>query len=361
MSEVRMRKRLAWSIGVVVVLAATGTGFWLAGDDVDDGPGEVVNSYLAAVRAGDVAAALSLTGWTPDEEYGAFLTAEAVSADWTVDRVAEVDNDGVTARVEVTLESPVTDEATGVFELIADDGSWRLDMPFAEIGFGDIGVDYVEVNGQYEAMTKHSAFQRYLLFPGLHHFYTAENPSVDISAEPRLLLPGGDLTRIDAQIAVSESGVETAQQAVDDYIDECADTDEVYVANCPFSAQATSLDDLLDIEYMNEVRDADWTVEEYPVIDVAYANGRFEVTDVEPGEVGLSATGTERVWDSGKREFYDGDDIDFAIDCRIEARWLEPTVGADGAWTIHHFADFEDEYDWRPGSVMETCGSAAAW
>ncbi|MFD0557427.1 hypothetical protein FB566_2697 [Stackebrandtia endophytica] len=361
MSEGPVNRRLLWSVGAVVVVVAAGAGVWLSTGGDDAAPEDVVERYLSSVRSGDTEDALSLTGWRPEGDVAAFLTPESLSAEWTVGGVVEVDNDGTAARVEATLSSLEAAEVTGVFDLFHTGDSWRLDMPYAEVGLGDVGVDYFEVNGRDQALTTHPAYQRYLLFPGLYRFYADDNSSLDISAEPRLLLPGDDVTRVEAQITVTDTGVESAQLAVDAYIDECARATSAYVESCPFSADPHSLDTLVGVDYMNAIRDVEWEVRTYPVIDVEYSGGRFKVTDAEVGEVELSATGTERIWDSGTREFYDGDDIDFTIDCRIEATWLDLTVGPDGVWTVSHRTDFETERDWRPGLVVETCGAATTY
>lgn len=358
MSEGRINGRLSWSIGAVVVVVVAGVGVWLSTGGDDAGPEDVVARYLSSVRSGDTEEALALTGWRPEGDVASFLIPESLSAEWTVAGIVEIDDDGTTAQVEATLSSPETGDVTGVFDLFHTGDSWRLDMPYAEVGLGDVGVDYFEVNGRHQTLTTHPEYQRYLLFPGLYRFYTDDNPSLDISTEPRLLLPGDDVTRIDAQITVTDAGVESAQLAVDAYIDDCARVTSAYVESCPFSAEARSLEALVGVDYMNAIRDVEWEVRTYPVIDVDYSDGRFGITDVEVGEVELSASGTERIWDSGTREFNDGDDIDFTIDCRIEATWLDLTVGPDGTWTVSHRTDFETEHDWRPGLVVETCGAA---
>lgn len=364
MSKVALLKnnRRLWISGALVAVVAAGLGSWLAFDgEAGDAPEDVVTAYLEAIRAGDVTAAQSLTAWSPDSDSGAFMTDAALDTEWVIDSASEIEGGEDRARVQVTISSPQAGQAEGVFDLIAEADSWRLDMPYVEVGFSDVGLDYLDVNGQRHVPSNHPAYQRYFLFPGLYHFYAADNPAIDIAGEPRLLLPGGDPTRIDAEVAVTEAGMETAQEAVNDYIDECAAAGAADDNGCPFALDGMAVESLIGVEYVNDVRNLEWVVEEYPLIEVRFSDGRFEVIDAEPGEIEVSATATERLWDGQEREFYDGDDIDFTVDCRIEARWLELAVGYDGSWAVRHFADFEDEYDWRPGSVVETCGSAPAW
>ena len=350
----RNRSRLA--VGMVAAIVAGGGLWWATTGDAERPPTEVVAEFLDAVGAGDVERALSHTGWTPDDDSGVFLTPEALDDDWTVDRIVETDRDGGRARVEVTIASSDL-RADGVFELHADADSWRLDRPYAEIGFGESGLGYMDVNGQRHVPESHPADQRYLLLPGLYHFYAADNQVIDVGGEPRLLLPGEGTTWVEAEVVVTEAGREAAQRAVDGYVEDCASTGDVYRNHCPFAVDAVAVDALIGVEYMNDVRNLDWEVTEYPQVDVTYQDGRFRLTDVQPGEIEVSGTGTERLWDSQKRKFYDGEDIDFTLDCRIEARWLELTVEFDGGWSVHHFAQSGQGHDWRPGSVVETCGA----
>ena len=352
---------LRYSVMGVLVFALLLTAGWRwMGNPFANGPEDVVTAYLADVRAGDVEAALAHTGWTPHKKAATFLTPEAIDADWSVDGVVEIEREAGRARVEVTASGDGVESVDGVFDLIADGDSWRLDMPFAEVGFGRLGLGHVMINGQRDVPAGHPMNQRYLLFPGLYHFYGTDNPSIEVDIAPRLLLPGSGTTWIDGDMAVTDAGAASAQAAVNSYVDACV-ADYTGTRSCPFGLDVRTLDELLDVERHSVSGTIEWELEEYPVIEVEYVDGRFEIRDVETGAVELTGTMVERVRDEATREYHDGAAFDFAVDCRIEARWLTAVVDAEGEWTIGHLAEVDDDLDWRPAPATETCGARAAY
>ena len=297
-------------------------------------PDTVVRTYLTAIHNGDVERALSIAGGAPGDESGRFAT-EVGEQDW---RVAALDtrwsDSGSVAEVSVTIDNTDT-TGSGVFRLVRGAHGWHITNPFVRVRFGASPLGFAQLGSSTVDVAPVAEQWDHLLLPGRHDFYTSLPDTVDVTMAPRLLLPGnGTVTIRPDGVTLTEQGEDMARQAVESFVDECAErADRPVVSGCPFSA-ANGLRAWVDDAASDEP--VTWRVVDRPTVSfVSEPDASIAVVDDEVGRVDVS--GTRR---------------SFRVECQIQARWLTLTALADGGFAVRHLAGNLEE-DWRRGDFPD--------
>lgn len=326
--------------GLVVAVAAT----WVivAAANVRD-PEDTVEDYLTAVADKDVADALELVSHVYDRDTATFLTPEAISDDWWVESVTEVERDGSTAEVKAVIASP-GGTATGWFSVYDHEDGWLLQNPFAVVTFPASPLSYVQVNDKIADKSR----KQYKLFPGFYRFYRtapgiATVPKAEVVAAfpergtatstPKEIRPG--------QLTAGKKSTAKAQRQLDALIDDCAGfTTKAPYGDCPFATDGEI--DTPDGKRVIDLHSLKWTVERHPTIALtddrsANPDAGFALHVNEPGTVRLTGGGTDT----------EGNPATFTVTCAIDLTGAEATVEADGAvrLSVPSRTDLGDDLD----------------
>jgi hypothetical protein len=296
-------------------------------------PVRVVTAYLEALQDGDVDEAESLVSHSYGMEADAsWLTAEALSGDWTIESVE------LKSATEITVHAVIASggaRAEGAFRLEDNDGDLRIANPYVYLQTGTPLFTFTEINGVREQVETVDEFPAPIaLYPGSYALF-ANVPEFG-GGLPLLAMPGAhsgvfgtDTIDLDTLITgplVDSAAFETRiNEAVAAWIDSCAASTEIAPAGCPFSA-AYSYGVAYDgHKEFTEVGALEWAVETYPKVRFG-RDLRLDV--VEPGTVLLTGTGTALG--------YDGES---ALDgrCTVDFWNTVPAIGDDGsvAFTLY--------------------------
>lgn len=306
----------------------------------DRDPEDTVEAYLDAVADKDVEAAHALVGRSgygvPYGDSAAFLTPDAISDDWWVVSVKEIDREYRTkARVEAVIAGP-GGTAKGEFVVNEVDDEWLLSDPYMLVRFPASPLSYIRVNDEIVPRRAGTAdHETYALFPGTYRFYESVPDVVDtqetdvVAVFPRPDSGGlRDTAVVPARLTAGKDTVERLQTAVREHIDECAGFATPWPANnCPFATDGA-------IDTPNGIRVTDlhgltWTVRTYPVASMTDGrtdefNAGFTLRATEPGAVTLRGSGSDT----------DDKPVTFTVTCDIDLGALAATVSADGDVTV---------------------------
>lgn len=304
----------------------------------DRDPEETVEDYLTAIAEKDVEGALELVSrygsGVPYGDEAVFLTPEAISDDWWVVSVREIEREYSTkARVEAVIAGP-GGTAEGEFTVQEDDDRWLVSDPFVRVRFPPSPLSYIQVN---DKIVPHSSdLKPYLLFPGPYRFYKSIPNVVDSqktdmvaafpppewasSLDEKMVLPPA--------LTAGKKTVAATQQAVKDRIDECAGfTTKLPDGDCPFATDGEI--DTLDGRRVTDLHGLKWTIKSYPEITMAddrsdeTAPG-FAISAAEPGTVTLTGSGADT----------DGNQVTFTVTCDINVTGLQAKANEDGDVTL---------------------------
>lgn len=304
-------------------------------------PEETVEDYLTAIVEKDVEGAFELvtrSGYgVPYGDDAVFLTPDAISDDWWVESVTEIDREySDKARVKAVIAGP-GGTAEGEFTVQEDDDEWLLSDPFVRVRFPASPLSYVQVNDKIVPQPRSNVdYQPYVLFPGPYRFYQSV-PDVVGAPKTDVVMafpPPESASSLDEKVVVpsaltaGKETVEEAQRAVRKRIDECASfATPTPNGDCPFATDGEI--DTPDGRRVTELYGLKWTVEKYP--EVAMADNRsneavpgFVVSATEPGTVTLSGSGVDT----------DGNPATFTVTCDIDLNGVVATVGANGDVTL---------------------------
>lgn len=327
----------------LVMFAAAGVAAvkWLP--DREPAAEEAVRSFLEAVRAGDVDAALAWAGETSGSEQ--FLVPEALDGRWDIVEVAQVaydeepreaisgDEPDATAEVYAEIEAYDGTRLGYRYEVSLGEGGPVIADALGHASYDVSGFRELELNG-YTADLGYET--HVLLFPGLYELDESQPVTLDLGLYPVLALGdqfialGGDYASHWLPAAwpqVSATGQEVLDAAVREHLDRCASS--AHVEGCPFAPPPG--DDRIAIP-----DDASWEITAYPKVNARYTyttgdvERSFALFTLQPGSVEVEAVVTEA----------DGDERRTTLSCGI---WM------DGA-----YADFDAD-----GGVTLTRGSEA--
>lgn len=316
-------------LGVVIAVIAVWVTVVVA---TQRDPEETVEDYLTAIAEKDVEGALALvTRWGYGVPYGteaAFLTPEAISDDWWVVSVEEIDREySSTARVKAVIAGP-GGTSEGVFSVGDDNDEWLLEDPFVQVRFPASPLGYVQANDKIVPRDS-SDYQTYALFPGTYRFYQTV-PNVVAAGKTDLVAAfptedsGRDREIVPASLTAGKDAVAKAQKAVRQRIDDCVGfATETPYGDCPFATDGEI--DTADGKRVTELHGLRWTVKTYPVVSLTddradeYRPG-FALRAEQPGTVTLTGSGEDT----------DGAQTNFTVTCDMDLTGMTATIGADG-------------------------------
>lgn len=283
----RHRKPVLVIAGLLVV-ALTGT--LVAVSVFTPGPKDVVQDYLDAIRAGDTEAALAIAGEPDDDTRLAFLSADALADDWSVDAIAERHRREDEADVDVTINAGNTSRQ-GRFHLVNGDDGWTMEAPFVKVDLDAGALDVVELGkARQQAERNDSGTVQLLLFPGVYELYPGFANRVTFEPSVLIATPreSEDSTlRLTTRRTLTDAGADAAQKAVDARIDDCAKQTVIEPPGCPFSGEEASV-----VRQQSDVADIAWTVVAHPEAHVVTGRtGDLELVVRKPGTVRLTGSG----------------------------------------------------------------------
>lgn len=355
------------AVGLAVVLA---TPVLILERSTAPPPEQVVADYLDAVRDGDVDRALDLSAWRPRGESATFLTAEALDDDWSFAAVTETGRTEQRATVTARLTaSGADDHVTARFDLLPTATGWSLRDPFTSLRFGTRSLGFAEANGVTVESGAAANSATYLFFPGRYEFYTDTAGQLDIEPVETILAPHALDSRQSRPERISGAGVldlgepvpskpglAQATEAVDDYIDTCADSNDLEPYACPFGTVA-DLEGSLGYEFM-EFEDISWTVTKHPKIEVDPIENGFAAVATKPGEVVFAATGVEEVYNNDTGDFEPVAEHEIAVTCDIDLTSTMLVLNPEREWRAVHGLDENRATGpgtFRPAADVETC------
>lgn len=273
---------------VVVAVVATVVTVAAAGKDPED----VVREYLDAIRAGDTETALAIAGEPNTSGKLAFLTADALADDWTVDRVVERHRHEDEVDVDVTLRAGEETEE-GRFHLTASEDGWRMEAPFveAELWVGDLDVvELGTVAKPVEGVKGNGAGTvRVVLFPGVYRPYASLADRFTTTPTTIMAVPQQKDTTlpVELEFALTKTGAANVNGAIARYVTDCAAKTGVEPDGCPFNAEP------LQYRYA-EVQNVTWSVVTLP--EASFLKQRSPERAINPvlrrpGVVRMTVTG----------------------------------------------------------------------
>ncbi len=265
---------------------------------------EAVRSFLEAVRAGDVGAALALAGESDGSER--FLVAEALDDRWEVVQVAQVAYTetprGATAEVYAEIEAHDGTRLGHRYRVGLEGGDPVVRNALARTEHIPEGFGHLELNG-YSADPGEES--HVLLLPGVYELYESQPATLDLGVYPVLVL-GDQFIELGGEHAttwlpqpwpqLSEEGRRALDEALRARLDACAE--RAPADGCPFAPPPG--DERIDIP-----ADATWEITAYPQVTAAYmylpgsTERSFELFTTEPGSVEVEAVIVEE--DGGER------------------------------------------------------------
>ncbi len=318
------RRAAAVTAGLVVVaVVATAVTVSALGKE----PTDVVAEYLDAIQAGDTETALEIAGEPDTGNRLAFLTPDALTADWTVDALAERHRTEGEVDVDVTLRAGEETEQ-GRFHLTDDGDGWRIESPFVAVDLWTGDLDVVELGSARQPVEKAKDAgrlrTRLLLFPGAYQLYPsmadrlAFAPST-IIVTPR---PEGNTFDVQPEVTLTNEGADAANDVLTRYVTDCAAKTGAEPAGCPFNAE----EQLYGYE---DVQDVTWELVHAPAASFAQSRDLSRLVapvSRRPGLVRLTVTGVE---DDGAAP------TTVTTECEFDIDSLGITTTIDGFGVVH--------------------------
>jgi hypothetical protein len=286
------------------------------------GPRDVVQSYMDAIHAGDVDAALEIAGEPEDDGRLAFFSADALADDWSVGAIVERHRREDEADVDVTI---IAGESTqqGRFHVVKGDDGWAIEAPFVDVELQVAGVSTVELGGVEQAAdgTEPGSTIPLRVFPGVYDLY----PSLakQVSFDPGVLIaapvPSADQKlRFSVEYTLTEDGAAFANGAIARQVTECATRTTISPDGCPFSGE-----DERALFSFSSVRNVSWAVTRMPDAEFVPDVTGLRMVVREPGLVTLSGSGFSYESDSGEAQ-------PFTVTCEFGVDNMAVAVTKDG-------------------------------
>lgn len=305
----------------------------------DSSPDDVVRDYLAAVLDRDVERALEFTSpkYHGDLQVDdTFLNSDAIDTDWQIVELETFDVAGALPVVHATIEAFDGTVATGRYQMIKRDQTWRIIDPFVLVSYPGTDLEIVAVDGQQVTVDPGAEQVQYALFPGRHRLQQVTSELVESPGSDHLVVNGLlEAGKRDAESpGLTAAGAELLQQQVDQYIDQCAAEARLAKVGCPFGADTFHEPPGADYGY-SDIVNIQWTVKRYPVVTGAWSPEGFAVGEAEPGVVELSG-----VVEDG------GGERDVTIQCHTNSAPLRFLID-EGQITVY------DKYSGPPGELEQ--------
>jgi hypothetical protein len=315
----RRRKRVALVAGLVVV-AVVATVVTISVTAA--GPKDVVQSYMDAIHAGDVDAALEIAGEPEDDGRLEFLSADALADDWSVGAIVERHRRDDEADVDVTITAGDISQQ-GRFHVVKGDDGWTIEAPFVDVELQVAGVSTVELGGVEQAATATAPGGTIPLrvFPGAYDLY----PSLakQVTFEPGVLIaapvPSADQKgRFYAEYTLTRDGAAFVNGAIADRVTTCAAETTISPDGCPFSGENERA-----LFPFSSIEKVSWAVTRMPDARFVPDVGGLRMVLRAPGLVTLSGSGFPYESDGDKAR-------PFTVTCEFGVDNLAVAVTKDG-------------------------------
>lgn len=323
----------------VIVAAVIGLIAYNAATHRD--PVDVVEDYLTAVAEKDLEAAYALVSpygyGVPYGDKAVFLAPEAISDDWWVVSVEEIEREySSSARVRAVIAGP-GGTASGEFEVDEYDDEWKLSDPFVRVRFPASPLAYIQVNDKIvpRKNTIHADYETFVLFPGPYRFYDSvpeivgvpETKPVAAFPQPEDASSRDDKIVFPQSLTAERKTVEKARQAVKKHIDDCAEYATATPTGCPFATDGEI--DTTDGKRVTALHTLKWTVQTYPTVRLSDDRADntvpgFTVVTEKPGTVTLTGTGRDT----------EDNPTTFTVTCDIDMTGTMATLSKNGDVTL---------------------------
>ncbi|MGH8792564.1 MAG: hypothetical protein ACRDXX_07965 [Stackebrandtia sp.] len=362
-TDASRRRRRIWWIAVLAVSAVLIGG--LVAPRVVDTPAGVVEEFFDAVVDKDVDRALSHVARTgfgaPYGEAAAFLHPDAIADGWELLEASHSSDTGVynvETWVDVTIGNSET-TAHGRIEVTDFGGEWKLVDPFVNVEISALPLTYMRINDRtvvtdelYGHDVAGMLVSEYQVFPGWYEFFGDLEGVVAEPEAAKFHLPptdaiGAEPTRASLPTATFTDAVHAAAQTeVAGILDDCVEFQTPQPANCPFAVDEYFADE--EELYLNEVRDVEWTIDEYPTVRLEDPGGDerdlgLNVVVDDPGLIRLSAVG-----EAGDEE------VRIFADCGVAADPLRAALRPDGVPEVYSIGQTGGTLSFAVG-VENTC------
>ena len=293
-------------------------------------PERVVRDYLEALQDADTERALDIAWpFRADRAYGAtppdyeaddFLNPSVLNRQWRIDRVEQHPVNDTTVNVDVTISAG---DSTGVgrFSVVNNpDSGWVIGDPYTHVDIAGAPMDFTDLNGVTAELAPGDD-QTFTLFPGVYQPYPDDDwftgtafvalPGVEIglqgwSSSTKQTIPAG--------IALTESGATAVQDAVEEFLDDCAESTAIDPADCPFGHSDSDIGG----EYYSDITDVSWTITDYPEVIVEPGAEAFSVYSRTQPLAEVTGTGE-----------HDDHTESFTAYCEIDMDDLAVSIGSD--------------------------------
>lgn len=286
------------------------------------GPEDVVQSYMDAIHAGDVDAALEIAGEPRDDGRLEFLSADALADDWSVGAIVERHRRDDEADVDVTITAGDSSQQ-GRFHVVKGDDGWTIEAPFVDVELQVSGVSTVELGDVEQAVdtVEPGGAVPLRVFPGVYDLYPGL--AKQVSFDPGVLIaapvPSADQkVRFSAEYTLTRDGEAFANGAIAKRVTECASVTTVSPDGCPFSGENERA-----LRPFSSIENVSWTVSKMPDARFVPAVGGLRMVLREPGLVTLAGSGFSYESDSDEPE-------PFTVTCEFGVDNLAVAVTKDG-------------------------------
>ncbi|HIV58567.1 MAG TPA: hypothetical protein H9902_11505 [Candidatus Stackebrandtia faecavium] len=280
----------------------------------------LVDDYLSVLQDGDAQAAIDIAdGGKAERSFKtfnrdnpiaydpSFLTSDALRTDWEYhslelgapERGPQCDCTPVYA----TLADGDT-EVLSRFDVGTDeDGQWLI-QPYAQTDFSGLDTNPVTIDKATHAIEFGNEVEPYLVFPGTHVFAEASEVYEPNEEDSRVLWTAGGSNFSPPGADLRKDMRTKLRDAFTEYLDECAESSDVFPQHCPFRAASHADDDYVSTAQNAYVglKDVQWRIESEPTVhfiadtQINWVTGEYDPINgvvEEPGEAVITAKTAE--------------------------------------------------------------------
>lgn len=354
MTEPRTARASAALSGMLAaLLAAAGLVVFFGLPTDGSAATRLVSDYLNALLDGDSDKALRIADAEPRPDTDDFLTDATLRSDWRIDYLAEVS----TSAIQESFDGPFDYASTVRVRISDESGRWtqgefrvtwtdeqppRIGNPFVSVDFaGSHAPGFLDLNGTVAAMSpqdKRENRTAYPVFPGSYQLYADSRDLLPVNPGRALLLPvsGADDVKdvpveFDIAVSVTDKADKSVQRALDQLLDTCVESTELAPPDCPFTAEYSLRDGVLDAgaDQFTDVTDLAWKLEKRPRVRLHSepGDGKLWLSPSNDATVTLTGTGTPRYADDEKPR-------KFTVDCPVDVAGLSIVLTAAKGFTL---------------------------
>ncbi len=280
-------RRVAWLAGGVIAFAIALVVTHQVLSTTVFGPRRAVAAYFEALEDRDALRALEHVDRAGMDESTAALLKPDVLREAAVDwRMGEVKVEGESATVSATVEGRRSEftlrrdgRAAGIFP------RWRLVAPFDELNIDSEGIYGAPVEGfTVNGVDMPATDGGVLVFPGRYAIKPVTSYPWE-AQESEVVATGGNTVTATPQVSLAADVPARAEQAVREFVDQCAASTSAQPEGCPFSYG------------YYELSQVEWTVVSYPTVSVtAGGTGELWVSSDDYGQVSIRAVDEDSIY-----------------------------------------------------------------